>query len=51
LIILLYTGLGVDLQSKKKKITYHNTVDVARVDIVAMNFDKEVVPWFHMLHT
>jgi len=29
---------------------YYNTLNVARVDIVAMHFDKEVIMWFQMLH-
>jgi len=34
----------------EKFFMYHNTPDAARVDIAAMHFDKEVVPWFQMLH-
>jgi len=32
----------------EKFFSYHNTLDVARVDIAAMHFDKDVVPWFQM---
>ena len=28
--------------------SYHNTPDAARVDIVVMHFDKDVVAWFQM---
>ncbi|XP_019451764.1 PREDICTED: uncharacterized protein LOC109353858 [Lupinus angustifolius] len=34
----------------EKFFNYHNTPDVSRVDIAAMHFDKDVVPWFQMLH-
>ncbi|WVZ21224.1 hypothetical protein V8G54_008546 [Vigna mungo] len=29
---------------------YYNTLEDSRVDIATMHFDKEVVPWFQMLH-
>ncbi|KAJ1376773.1 hypothetical protein SESBI_49584 [Sesbania bispinosa] len=32
----------------EKFFTYHNTPDASRVDIAAMHFDKDVVPWFQM---
>ncbi|XP_014517232.1 uncharacterized protein LOC106774700 [Vigna radiata var. radiata] len=33
----------------EKFFNYHNTPDMARVDITAMHFEGEVVPWFQML--
>ncbi|XP_019425047.1 PREDICTED: uncharacterized protein LOC109333920 [Lupinus angustifolius] len=34
----------------EKFFNYHNTPDLSRVDIAAMHFEKDVVPWFQMLH-
>lgn len=34
----------------EKFFNYHNTPDLSRVDIAAMHFDKDVVPWFQMLN-
>jgi len=33
----------------EKFFSYHNTLDATRVDIAAIHFEKDVVPWFQML--
>jgi len=33
----------------EKFFNYHHTPDAERVEIAAMHFEKEVVPWFQML--
>ena len=33
----------------EKFFSYHHTPDIDRVDITAIHFEKEVIPWFQML--
>jgi len=33
----------------EKFFSYQNTLNTTRVDIVAIHFEKDVVPWFQML--
>ncbi|KAL5148288.1 hypothetical protein HKD37_13G035346 [Glycine soja] len=34
---------------KAEKFNYHHTPDQDRVNIASIHFEKDVIPWFHML--